>query len=370
MTTTLTKTGAVTLFENLEKKLPEFQKALQNNVKADHFLRVAITAMQQNPAILDCTERSIHLQLMRAAELSLMCDGMLGQAYLVPFNNKKAGNKQCELILGYKGLRELALRTGRYTDIFAQVVYDGDPFKIQLGTNRFIDHEPQEIAVEDYDPKNPPKKRGCYAVARHADGSYIFRFWFAYKIEAHKKQYSKSWERKDSIWQTNPEIAYEKTMIRKLCNSLQLGVKAERVLAREDRMEAGLDVTPIDRDLAIDITSGPEHGGNGKGDKKGVEGLTEDLKKEQEEKSGEFGIKPAGSQSGDDQTGLPPQAEIDVGMRAEIEAALLNRHPNDLKAREKLLAIWCVKALKSSYREVDKIPAADLGKVIDEINKE
>ena len=273
MTKEITRKGALTIFTLLESKKPEFQKALQNNIKVDHFIRVAMTAMQQNPTLMQCTPASFYDSLMKAAQLSLNCDGLLGQAYLVPFNNNRAGTKEAALIIGYKGLRELALRTSKYKDIYACVVFSNDKLEVRLGSDPYLKHEPTE--------KERGEMRACYAVAIHKDGTPIWKFKWANEIEKHKKKYSKAWQKKDSIWQTDPEIAWEKTLIRMLCGRLQMSVVAQEVMAREDALQAGVDLPPVDAGFDFDAIPSQddiEAPVEEKDQGKGVDGLVDELK--------------------------------------------------------------------------------------------
>lgn len=251
----------------LEDRKGEFGKALQNNIDPSQFVRAALTMVQENAALMGCSQGSLYSSLMKAAQLSLSPDGMLGQAYLVPYGDK------AQLIIGYKGLRELALRTGKYRDVRARIVYKKDSFRIEYGSEEYIKHTPFE--------GDRGEMRGVYAVAVNNDGSTIFEFMWADEMIAHRDKYSKAWKRKDSMWQTAPERAWEKTVIRRLCNRLQLSVVAQGVLAVEDRIEAELDIPDRTEEDTIDIETGEILDDIPLGDvpekKNGIDGLVETL---------------------------------------------------------------------------------------------
>ena len=248
----LTTKGREMVRDLLVAKKPVFSEVLNSEIAAKDFCRVALTMIQETPKLMECTEASLYTSLLKAAQLQLNCDGLLGEAYLVPFKDKRQG-LIAQLLIGYKGLINLAMNTGHYKDVRARVVWSKDPFEISLGTDEYIKHEPSEFEEGEM--------RGCYAVAVGKDGTPTFEFMFAKKIWTHAKQYSKTWDKKnkvfysDSIWKTNPEMAFKKTLIRKLCNRLPLSPKVKALLAREDLMERDLELPEEDVYSVVDIDS-------------------------------------------------------------------------------------------------------------------
>ena len=70
--------------------------------------------------------------LMNAAQLGLEPNTPLGQAYLIPYKNK--GILECQFQIGYKGMIDLAYRTGQVQMIQAQIVREHDFFEYQYGS--------------------------------------------------------------------------------------------------------------------------------------------------------------------------------------------------------------------------------------------
>lgn len=271
MSKEVTTTGKNMVRDLLESRKQEFGKALSNNINPDQFVRAALTMIQNSPKLMECTQSSLYSSLMQAASLSLSPDGMLGQAYLVPYGGR------AQLIIGYKGLRELALRTNKYRDVLARVVYDRDKFKIEYGSNESLFHEPYE--------GDRGEMRGAYAMATTMDGAHLFCFMWKSEIEEHRDQYSKSWKKSDSMWQTATGRAWEKTLLRRLCgNRLQLSVVVQGQLYREDAIAAGIELPSEDMGDVIDIPSddAPEPPEK----PKGMEGLVDTVKKKTGPKPG------------------------------------------------------------------------------------
>lgn len=110
-------------------------QALPKHVTADRMIRVVLTAMNRNPALLDCTKESLWQSVMDCASLGLEPDA-LGRAYLVPYGQK------CQLIVGYKGLIDLAYRSERIGMIQIKAVFKGDVFDYDFGLNPVLEHKP------------------------------------------------------------------------------------------------------------------------------------------------------------------------------------------------------------------------------------
>ena len=81
---------------------PEIKRALPSVITPERFTRMALSAINNTPKLAECTQMSFLAALMNAAQLGLEPNTPLGQAYLIPFQNK--GVLECQFQLGYKGL--------------------------------------------------------------------------------------------------------------------------------------------------------------------------------------------------------------------------------------------------------------------------
>ena len=77
----------------LEKMKGQFEMALPKHVTPDRLIRVALTAVQNTPKLLECDRRSLLSAVMTCAQLGLEPDGVLGQAYLVPFRARCSSSR-------------------------------------------------------------------------------------------------------------------------------------------------------------------------------------------------------------------------------------------------------------------------------------
>lgn len=114
---------------------PEFKlavaRALPKHLTADRFLRVSLTALTRTPKLAECDKHSFFNALLTLSQLGIEPDGR--RAYLIPFENRKRGITECQLIVSYMGLIELAMRSGLVSSLHADVVCENDEFEYDRG---------------------------------------------------------------------------------------------------------------------------------------------------------------------------------------------------------------------------------------------
>ena len=113
-------TKSMTIVDMVKALEPEIRRALPAVLTPERFTRMALSAVNNTPALAECTPMSFIAALMNAAQLGLEPNTPLGQAYMIPYKNK--GILECQFQLGYKGMIDLAYRTGQIQMIQAQVV--------------------------------------------------------------------------------------------------------------------------------------------------------------------------------------------------------------------------------------------------------
>jgi recombination protein RecT len=139
------------------------ESVIPRHLSAERLMKIARVAWGRSPKLQECTAQSLITCVMEAAELGLDVSGTLGTAYLVPFKNQ--GKYEATLIIGYRGLIELARRSGMIQSVESRAVFHGEKFEMTHGMSPSLRHEPDIDA-------NPAEKdfRGCYMVARLKDG--------------------------------------------------------------------------------------------------------------------------------------------------------------------------------------------------------
>lgn len=180
------------------------------------FVSSIISAVQATPALKECTNSSILSGAILGESLKLAPSPQLGQFYLVPYDNRKAGIKQAQFQLGWKGYVQLAIRSGQYASIVASEVKEGELKSFNAITEEF------EIEPLSEDKRQKAKTVGYYAMFKLMNGFKKEIYWSKEKMEAHAKQYSAGYQNdlnkgtKYTFWSKSFDDMAKKTMLRQL----------------------------------------------------------------------------------------------------------------------------------------------------------
>lgn len=224
---------ALSLYDSLQAQSKEIERALPNKMDADRFARIVLTTVRANPDLEKCTKTSVLAGCMLAAQLGLE-PGPLGLSYLVPFKNKKKGGiKEAQFMLGYRGVIQLARRSGDVKDIQARTVFQGDIFDHEYGLEPKLLHRP------DHDTRSEP--RLYYMIARFLSGGEFVMVAPPWKIEEHRKR---SRAADDGPWKTDYEQMAWKTLVQMSKAWLPLTIEANQALQLD-----GAVVNEISKDM-------------------------------------------------------------------------------------------------------------------------
>jgi len=221
-----------------EKVKAAIASVLPQHMKPERLIKVALVAISRSPKLSQCTPDSILKSLMISAELGLDPSGNLGQAYLVPYQNKYRGTYECQLIPGYRGLITLARRSGHIKAIEARVVREKDVFRVRYGLEPELVHKPVLGGEKDREIV------AAYAVAVLADGTKQFDVMSRQEIDAIR---ARSKAADDGPWVTDYAEMAKKTVVRRLCKYLPLSPEEPiaKALEVENRAEAGEPVVDL-----------------------------------------------------------------------------------------------------------------------------
>ena len=214
-----------TIIDLVQLSKNQFANALPKHINTDRFVRIAITTIRQNPKLAQCNQESLLGALMVSAQLGLE-PGTLGQCYLIPFENKKAGTVECQFQIGYKGLIELLRRSGQLSDIYSYTVYENDEFYIEYGLSRTLVHKPNFTDRGEI--------KGFYAVAILKDGAKAFEYMTKDEITKHEEKYRKG-SYKNDVWNKNFEEMAQKTVVKKLLKWLPVSVEFLEMAAKDEK---------------------------------------------------------------------------------------------------------------------------------------
>ena len=153
-----------TMQQYIRQMQGEIKKALPSVMTPERFSRIVLSALSANRKLAETTPQSFLGAMMTAAQLGVEPNTPLGQAYLIPYWNGKAKVLECQFQLGYKGLIDLAYRSGEVSTIMAQVVYENDEFEYAFGLEPKLVHRPAQ-----HDRGEPVS---VYAMFRTKDGGF------------------------------------------------------------------------------------------------------------------------------------------------------------------------------------------------------
>lgn len=183
----------------------EIKKALPSVITPERFTRMVLSAISTNPKLGSCTPSSFLGAMMSAAQLGLEPNTPLGQAYILPYQNK--GTLEAQFQLGYKGIIDLAYRSGEVEVVQAHIVYENDKFECEFGLEPKLTHIPA-----DSDRGSAVK---VYAMFKTKSGGYGFEVMSMDDVRNHAQKYSKAYSSSFSPWSTNFEEMAKKTVLKK-----------------------------------------------------------------------------------------------------------------------------------------------------------
>lgn len=205
----------------------EIAKALPSVITPERFTRIVLSALSTTPQLANTTPQSFLGAMMTAAQLGMEPNTPLGQAYLIPFKNNKKGCMETQFQLGYKGLIDLAYRSGEVSVIQAQVVYAGDEFEYSFGLEPKLEHKPAK--------ENRGDATFVYAVFRTKDGGFGFDVMSMADVKEHAKRYSKAYG--SGPWQTNFEEMAKKTVLKRVLKYAPLKSDFVRGVAQDETVK-------------------------------------------------------------------------------------------------------------------------------------
>jgi len=200
----MANTTALTPVQKLKRSLSaesvqeQFKNALQEN--AGIFTASLIDIYNNDTYLQKCDPNKVIMEALKAATLKLPINKNLGFAYIVPYGGEPT------FTIGYKGLLQLAMRTGQYKFVNADVVYEGELQSIDKLTGEIdLNGEPASS-----------KEIGYFAYIETINGFKKGIYWTHERVLAHAKRYSKSYNSSRSAWKTNFNEMAIKTVLRLL----------------------------------------------------------------------------------------------------------------------------------------------------------
>ena len=168
--------------------------------QAGIFSMSVIDVYSSSKDLQKCNPAAVMAEAMKAAALKLPITKSLGFAYILPFKGEPV------FTMGYKGMIQLAMRTGQFKILNADAVYEGEVVETDRLTG----------SIKITGKAKNDKAIGYFAHMELVNGFVKTIYWEHERVMAHAKKYSKSFAYKSSTWVTNTESMCIKTVVRQL----------------------------------------------------------------------------------------------------------------------------------------------------------
>ena len=223
------------------------------HMRPERMMRIMANALRTTPQLAECEPLTLLGAMMTSASLGLEPNTPLAHAYLIPFKNRRKNITEIQFIIGWKGMIALARRSGAVVNIHADVVYEGDYFSYEYGSNQHLTHRPEGKR------ENPSY---AYCHAKLIDGeAFIVLPWSVIEETRDNSQGYKTaikYGKQDTPWIAHLHSMAKKTAVRRLFDELPISIE-------EVNDAIGVDEQRNDfRAFAFDPSSGtpsPEENG-------------------------------------------------------------------------------------------------------------
>jgi recombination protein RecT len=312
------KKKPVTIGDLLESKagLNSMQMVVPQHVSAERLVKLCLVAVYKTPLLKECNAVTLLGAMMEAASLGLEPNTQMQHAYLIPFKNRKKGTYDVQLIIGYRGFIKLMWQSKVLLGLDAEVVYQGDSFSYERGSDRHLKHISRG-GKAGREPLN------AYAYVKFKDGGEEFEVMeYADVLKArsnsdgYRAAIQAKAEGKDYLYAKSPWVAHEhemavKTAIRRLVKFVPISADVSRAADIDMRSERGkVNFAAIaedperaklgfdggseedDGDEASNVEEGDDEAGGGQA-RKDVPPRDENLARSETPKTAEKAAKPA-----------------------------------------------------------------------------
>lgn len=229
-------------FFNAPAVKAKFQEVLKG--KENEFVASLLSVVTNNNLLVKASNESIMTAAMKAAVLNLPIEPSLGQAYIVPYG------REAQFQLGYKGLIQLAQRSGKYKSINSGVVYKA----------QFISYNPlfEELEIDFTQPQD--EVIGYFSAFKLLNGFEKVTYWTKEQAYAHGKRFSKSFN--NGPWKSDFDAMAQKTLLKQIISKYgPLSIEMEQAIVADNETEnekaAPIDVTPQETESLDDVLRNP-----------------------------------------------------------------------------------------------------------------
>jgi recombination protein RecT len=252
---------------NIKKKLGLTAYLTQDAVKdqinkvvggkdGQQFITSIVSAVQANPQLQECTNTSILSSALLGQSLKLSPSPQLGHYYMMPFKNNKNNTTEAQFVMGYKGMIQLAIRSGYYKRLNVLAIKEGELVRYNP-----LDEDIEVNLIEDEEQREAAPTIGYYAMFEYTNGFKKAIYWSKKRMEAHALRYSAGYKAKKgyTFWEKDFDAMAYKTMLRQLISKwgimsidMQQAYESDQAVIREDGSKDYVDIVEAPNSPQID----------------------------------------------------------------------------------------------------------------------
>lgn len=221
----------------LEAKKGSIASVLPAHLTPERMIKLALVAASRNPQLLTCSPESILKALMDSSQLGLEPFTGLNQAYILPYRNKKTGTVEAQFMPSYRGLIDLARRSGQIQSIEARIIHSKDKYEIEMGLN------PKLIHIPKLDGKDRGEPILVYAICKLKDNAVQYEVMTMSEVERIR---SFSRASNSGPWVDHYETMVVKTCLKKLLKLCPMSVDLAKAVAIDNAIESGEEIFDVD----------------------------------------------------------------------------------------------------------------------------
>ncbi|MFT8330277.1 recombinase RecT [Bifidobacterium psychraerophilum] len=225
------------LKDMLMKSWPRIQAVIGNNMSGERLYQLCVSTINKEPKLAECSPESVLSCFMKCSALGLepsSVDG-LGRAYILPYGNRRNGSVDATFILGYKGIIDLARRSGQIKSLHAQAVYEGDEFDTweDESGQHFRFHQARDVEHSEQ------KLTDVFVNAQLMTGGFVFEHMTRSEVDQIRRRSKAS---NNGPWVSDFEAMAKKTVIRRVFPYLPVSVNASSAVTADETTPDYTDV--------------------------------------------------------------------------------------------------------------------------------
>jgi len=211
----------------MEANEKSIRQAIAGNMDPKRLMRIAVSAMNRNASLQNCSMPSIINSVMLCGITGLEPNTPLQHAYLIPYG------KECTFQPGYRGLMHMAHQSAGVSKFAPQLVYEGDVIEEEYGMDEKFRHIPKHESDEWI---------GAYSFVRYQDGTFGWQYMPKHKILEVRDKFSKAWQNQGakSPWGTSEDEMVIKTVIKRHIKRMNLSIEIATAARADDQADTDM----------------------------------------------------------------------------------------------------------------------------------